>query len=685
MRVKKSSNWKYVVMMMLAMVLSCSAMTAVTQAATTHTASATTDRKDGVCTYTVKGLDPSRESEFTMELRRSDNKQTMIKKQIRISEDNCVNGTYEGNITLADAKYICTSYSVHILVGTEDIKAGVCDFSIHRSRMRMLITGKSTDSARTFQLVSTEPEGGVLAPGSGNKVKVYAWQKNKSESTAKEIGGAKNLAGSSLKWTEKISKAGSAYGTWCAKIVLENENWSQGITVAQSEYKVEPLSGTLTVQKSASLEKKKSFKIVLSGFQSVSDVKQISFPIYNSAGKKVYTAKASKSGKKYVATVKLKKLKNKLGLYTVKAVYKNTGNVSRTLTCTALADERAKGGKFKIKVRKDASSKFTLSGAYLPGNIKKVTFVVYKNGKKKQGTYKAVLASKKYSAVVKSKSTGKYVAYAYGYTAWGKKILLNKKSYSVGKKHMGKQGWRYEKYNGKTYKFYYINNERQTNLTKILKLKKGSGRYTIELNRAAGVVTVYMYDTKTKSYDIPVQAFSVSVGRDVSTNAGPGALALHSSYTPLGNFSVCSNGQAVRYTLKPMHEPDGSTVYARWAVHIVGNVYFHAIAVGGQSHYSLNPNTYNRLGSPASAGCIRMTVADAKWLYDYVPTGTPIKIKQGNSKKPGPLGKPATIKVTGSIHYDPTDPQVPNSRKKADYKANRISGYMTKSGKKVGY
>lgn len=51
MRVKKSSNWKYVVMMMLAMVLSCSAMTAVTQAATTHTASATTDRKDGMYVY----------------------------------------------------------------------------------------------------------------------------------------------------------------------------------------------------------------------------------------------------------------------------------------------------------------------------------------------------------------------------------------------------------------------------------------------------------------------------------------------------------------------------------------------------------------------------------------------------------------------------------------------------------
>lgn len=51
----------------------------------------------------------------------------------------------------------------------------------------MLITGKSTDSARTFQLVSTEPEGGVLAPGSGNKVKVYAWQKNKSRKHGEEI------------------------------------------------------------------------------------------------------------------------------------------------------------------------------------------------------------------------------------------------------------------------------------------------------------------------------------------------------------------------------------------------------------------------------------------------------------------------------------------------------------------
>ena len=250
---------------------------------------------------------------------------------------------------------------------------------------------------------------------------------------------------------------------------------------------------------------------------------------------------------------------------------------------------------------------------------------------------------------------------------------------------MGKQGWVYEKVNGKKYKFYYKNNEKVTDLTNILKLKKnGSNKMYIEVNRAAAVVTFYLYDSETKKYDIPIKSATVSVGRDVSTVAGAGALNIYSSFTPIGNYSVCSNGAAVRYSLKPMHEPDGSTVYARWCTHIVGNVYFHAIAVHAQSHYALSSSSYNKLGGPASAGCIRMTVADAKWLYTYAPTGTKVSILKGNKAKPGPYGKPATIKISG-INYDPTDPDVPDSRKKKDYKAKKMTGYMKKNGTKVGY
>ena len=193
-----------------------------------------------------------------------------------------------------------------------------------------------------------------------------------------------------------------------------------------------------------------------------------------------------------------------------------------------------------------------------------------------------------------------------------------------------------------------------------------------------------MKNSDTGKYDIPVKTCTVSIGRDTSTVAGTGGLNQNTSYTPIGTYSICSNGESVKYSLKTMHEPDGSICYARWASHIVGNVYFHAVAVGAQSHYALSSYQYNRLGSPASAGCVRMTVADAKWIYDYASAGSTVKIVKGNKSKPGPLGKNKTIKING-VSYDPTDPAVPLKRKKADYKAGRISGYMTKSGVKVGY
>ncbi|MCH5268315.1 MAG: L,D-transpeptidase family protein [Lachnospiraceae bacterium] len=685
MRATKKFGFRIGMLMTLAMILAISGVSAKTQAAT-HTASATTDRKNGTCVYTVQGIDLETETEMTMEVKRSDNQKTALTKKIELNAENCANGLYSGVVTLQDLNYDCTSYSIHVTIGGDAIKAGVCDFSIHQSKIRMSISGGNADAVRAFQLVSGEPSGGVLVPGSGNQVSLMVWQKGKAESTAKVLGAAKEIQGSSLTWSENITPAGKAYGTWYAKFVLKNTNGKITKTLAQSQYNVEPVAGSFKTKKTTSLEKKKAFKIVLGGLKNIYGVSKVSFQIYNSKGKKIHTISASKSGSNYVATVKLKNLKYSLEKYTVKAQLTDSAKHIRTLTQTTSADERVVGGAFDINVKTDATSAFKLTGAYIPGNIKKVTFVVYDENNKKQGTYKAKASSdkKKFKAQVKSESTGKFTAYAYGYTTWGKKVLLTKKTYKIYKKNLGKQGWYYEKYAGKTYKFYYVNNEKQTDLTKILNLKKGKGKYYIEVNRAACVVNIYLYDEKTGKYDIPVRAFTVCVGLDVSTVAGAGGLNPKSYYTPIGNYSVCSNGQAVRYPLKPMHEPDGSVIYARWAVHIVGNVYFHSIAVPQQSHYALSSTKFNRLGSPASAGCIRMAVADAKWLYDYIPTGTKVKIVKGNTKKPGPLGKMKMIKSYG-VNYDPTDPGVPDSRKKKDYKAKRISGYITKNGKKVGF
>lgn len=688
----------YMIFMFAALILSLSFMAVRTEAAETRSASLSTNRSTGVITYTVKGLVPDAEDStkntLTIQAVNTANK-SVWKQDVTFDETNCKDGIYTGTITLADLKNVFANYAVTVAIGDTTLNAGTADFTIHTAKAALKINGGTGSATRYAMLTSKEAAGGVLVPGTENQVSIQIWNKNRAASTAVTVGNAAALKGTQ-NWTIDTSKAGNYYGTWCAKAVVTNKKWTGAYTLASAEYNVLPACTSFTTKKSKALEKKKSFEISLMGLTNVFGVKSVNFQLFNSSGKQVatMTGKWKASNGSYYKAVTMKNLKYNLDLYTIKAVIVDNNNKTYPLANATKADQRLKKGSITIKKKKNASCTYKVSGVYVPGNVKRIEYTIYqiKSGKKKKaGTYKAkASASKKsYSASVRMDSKGSYQVRAYVVTSWGSRLALGKKSFKLKKSDMGKNGWVYEKYNGKKYKFYYINNVKQTDLTEILKLKKSGPSHTnkfyLEVNRAACVVTIYMYNEETKKYDIPVKTCTVCVGRDVSTVAGTGGLHEHSSYTPIGTYSVCTNGQSVKYTMKPMVEPDDSTVYARWATHIVGNVYFHSIAVGTQSHYALPASTYNRLGTPASAGCIRMAVADAKWIYDYTSTGNTVKIIKGSTKKPGPLGKAKTIKVKGGINYDPTDPGVPDSRKKSDYKAKRISGYLTKKGKKVGY
>lgn len=638
------------------------------------------DRKAGICDYTVKGLETGKNHELTVT--RSDNKEEVYKVTI-LDTDLSAEGDYSGMIDLADVKYIFTSYAINV----DGVQQKICDFSIHKSKVSLSVSGLTGVKNRSIKMKYSEASTEVMAPGSENKVSIYCWYGSSEESTAKLVGSAQSLGGETMTWNGDVSKAGSKYGTWKAKAVLWNGH--NNTTIATASYKVEPSATAISVKRSAAMEKKKSFQVVATGVQNVNGVKKLTFQMCNSKGQCVFTKDATKNTDgSYVATITMANLNNVLGDYTIKAVVTDNNNSMRNIVRTGKADQRARYEVYSVTAKNNATTVLKLTGVYVPGYAKKIVFVVKNSKGKTQGTYTATPNSDKttYKAIIPSDKAGKYTAIAYAYTVWGKKVKMGSQSYTLSSSNLGKQGWKYASYAGKKYKFYYVNNKKSQDLTKVLGLKKnGNNKFEIEINRAACTVTVLMYDAKTKKYDIPVKVFAVSVGRDVSTNAGAGALNLKSSFTPIGNYSICSNGMATKYSLKPMHEPDGSTVYARWATHIVGNVYFHSIAVGSQSHNALNPNTFNRLGTPASAGCIRMQVADAKWIYDYCPSGTAVRIKKGNKSKPGPIGKPATIKIrSGSIHYDPTDPGISDARKKKDYKAKKISGYYKKNGTKVG-
>lgn len=192
-------------------------------------------------------------------------------------------------------------------------------------------------------------------------------------------------------------------------------------------------------------------------------------------------------------------------------------------------------------------------------------------------------------------------------------------------------------------------------LTAMIKPAHADAAYTykIRINKQQNCVTIYKLNDKGK-YE-PYKAMVCSVGHA----------------TPLGNFSIKDK---IRW-----HELDGP-VYGQYCSRITGHILFHSVW-----YYQMGkPNTlsnaqYNKLGTVASHGCVRLCVRDSKWIYDNCRFGTPVEIYNG--KKPGPLGKPDAIKLSGWTGWDPTD----ETDKKNPYNKKKPSIKLVKGAKDILY
>lgn len=161
--------------------------------------------------------------------------------------------------------------------------------------------------------------------------------------------------------------------------------------------------------------------------------------------------------------------------------------------------------------------------------------------------------------------------------------------------------------------------------------------YYIMVNRQANCVTVYGKD-ENGEYTVPVKAMVCSVGV--------------SNATPVGTFKT-SDKYAWRYLF--------GDVYGQYAYRINKHILFHSVPYYSKNKGDLESEEYNKLGEPASLGCIRLSVADAKWLIDNCPKGTTVTIY--DSPDPGPLGKPTPLKIdlaSPNRGWDPTDPSEEN-------------------------
>lgn len=178
---------------------------------------------------------------------------------------------------------------------------------------------------------------------------------------------------------------------------------------------------------------------------------------------------------------------------------------------------------------------------------------------------------------------------------------------------------------------------------------KAKEQYIIKVNKQQNVVNIYK--KKGKKY-VPHKAFLCSTGYA----------------TPVGSFPLLA-----KYRWHQLMGPS----YGQYCSRIVGGFLFHSVW-----YYKPVKNTqsyvqYNRLGTTASHGCVRLTVADSKWIYDNCPSGTKVVIY--NSSNPGPLGKPKARKMSGYMGWDPTDPDPANPYfvKLKSFKINKTKVTLT--------
>lgn len=170
--------------------------------------------------------------------------------------------------------------------------------------------------------------------------------------------------------------------------------------------------------------------------------------------------------------------------------------------------------------------------------------------------------------------------------------------------------------------------------------------YYIEVDKANQVVRVY--ERGDGSYTHLVRRMICSTGRS-GTRFSDGLYALNGSRT---KWCKAMNG----------------TSYMQYATRISGHFMFHGVPTDIARADRVKANYYHQLGSKASDGCIRLLCADAKWIFDNVPSNTFVLVMTGvrSPAEYGAVSAP-TLVQSGSFVWDPSDDNSANPYYDAAY------------------
>ena len=176
----------------------------------------------------------------------------------------------------------------------------------------------------------------------------------------------------------------------------------------------------------------------------------------------------------------------------------------------------------------------------------------------------------------------------------------------------------------------------------------GSRRFVVYI----GSQSVVCYKAEKGEW-IPERTMACSTGRKAGL-------------TPVGDFNLMR-----QYLYKKMGEVQGENVYSQYASRITGSYLFHSVPIGGKYRerpaYGIKQmfvKYYERLGSPASGGCVRLCCADAYWIYMNCETGTPVTVTTEAGpdapEVPPLIYEEPYMDAKHEYGWDPTDPNPEN-------------------------
>ena len=179
-----------------------------------------------------------------------------------------------------------------------------------------------------------------------------------------------------------------------------------------------------------------------------------------------------------------------------------------------------------------------------------------------------------------------------------------------------------------------------------------SSNYEVRINAGTNVVTVY-------NNGKPYRAFRCSVNDGKGNNFIP---------TPAGSGILTHNRVNNGDWYKLMSNEDGTENYSRWCSRMEGDYPYsgyliHCVTNTTPSTGSLRVNEYNKLGTYASHGCVRLQADYARWIFEHCE-GSKFTVFWGTSSddpmRPAAVSRINVPSQNERYGWDPTDPSPGN-------------------------